>query len=217
MFGDILHGGLLFLFGCFLTIQKDYLIKSSLKSFLPYRYLLLMMGFFATFCGFCYNDMASIPVERFESCIVISEDNVASYKPDCVYPFGIDPYWYLCSNSLTFINSLKMKLSVIFGVAQMCLGIFIKALNAMYFRKKLDLYFEFVPQLTLMVCLFGWMDFLIITKWLTIWEGHSNTAPGVVSIMISMFLNFGEIGEGTDSLVGSVSMQQWISNLLLVV
>ena len=41
---------------------------------------------------------------------------VAIPKDDCVYPIGIDPMWYMGANELTFMNSLKMKLSVIFGV-----------------------------------------------------------------------------------------------------
>ena len=29
------------------------------------RYLVLLMGFFATFCGIMYNDFASLPIEVF--------------------------------------------------------------------------------------------------------------------------------------------------------
>jgi V-type H+-transporting ATPase subunit a len=132
--------------------------------------------------------------------------------------YGTDPSWYLATNELTYLNSLKMKISVIFGVAQMCLGIFLKALNALYFRKMLDFFHEFVPQMILMVCLFGWMDFLIIMKWLTNWEGRTDRAPGIVGIMISMFLKGGSIDETTtDAIVDSVSVQQDLSLLLLFI
>ncbi|MBR6304475.1 MAG: hypothetical protein IKR37_02470, partial [Paludibacteraceae bacterium] len=53
---------------------------------------------------------------------------------DCVYKFGVDPIWMSATNELTFINSLKMKISVIFGVLQMLLGIFLKGLNCIFSR-----------------------------------------------------------------------------------
>ena len=62
-----------------------------------------------------------------------------------MYPFGVDPSWYLGKNELAFMNSLKMKISVLLGVAQMALGVCMKGLNAIYFRKGLDFVFEFLP------------------------------------------------------------------------
>ena len=52
----------------------------------------------------------------------------------------------------------------------MSLGIFMKAFNALYFRRYIDFLFEFLPQIVLLWALFGWMDLLIIVKWLTPWE-----------------------------------------------
>ena len=76
------------------------------------------MGFYAFFCGFIYNDMMSLPLNLFGSCYEnIGETGLVSLKEDCIYPFGIDPKWYLSSRELNFLNSYKMKLSVIYGVA----------------------------------------------------------------------------------------------------
>ena len=63
-----------------------------------------------------------------------------------------------------------MKISVIIDIVHMTFGIIVKAFNALYFKKKLDFYFEFIPQVTFMVILFGYMDFLIIFKWLKPWD-----------------------------------------------
>jgi len=62
-----------------------------------------------------------------------------------VYPFGIDPIWSLAENDLAFLNSFKMKVSVIIAIAHMTLGICLKAANAIYFKAYIDLIFEFIP------------------------------------------------------------------------
>jgi V-type H+-transporting ATPase subunit a len=51
MFGDIAHGFLLFLFAAYLVFFKESIQKSDsmFKALLGARYLLLLMGFFATF------------------------------------------------------------------------------------------------------------------------------------------------------------------------
>ena len=85
-----------------------------------------------------------------------------------------------------------MKLSVIFGVSQMSLGVVLKALNSRYFKKKLDLYFEFIPQLALLLSIFGYMVMLILIKWCTLYSDTSG-APSIVTYMIDMFLNLGTI------------------------
>jgi len=59
-----------------------------------------------------------------------------------------------------------MKLGVILGVTHMSLGIVMKGLNARSRGNKLDFYFEFLPQLVMLVCMFGYMDLLIVIKWL---------------------------------------------------
>jgi V-type H+-transporting ATPase subunit a len=169
--------------------------------------MILLMGLFATFNGFIYNDFMAIPIWLFKSCYHIVDDTSKHYvvdphhphsipkkailQDDCVYPIGIDPTWYLAGNELTFMNSLKMKLSVILGVMQMSLGIFMKALNAVYFRNHLDFIFEFIPQIILLMVLFGYMDWLIIAKWLSDFTHVESRAPSIISTMIGVFLNFG--------------------------
>ena len=63
-----------------------------------------------------------------------------------------------------------MKLSVIIAVIHMTVGVCLKAANSIFFKKSLDLFFEFIPQFLLLVGLFGYMDFLIVFKWLKNWD-----------------------------------------------
>ena len=67
MFGDIGHGTLLFLFAAFLCLFPVTMKRTPLGQLVPYRFLLFLMGIFAMFCGWCYNDFASIPVELMKS------------------------------------------------------------------------------------------------------------------------------------------------------
>lgn len=163
----------------------------------------------------------SIPLELPHGSCYVNIENEHGHamevdlKEDCVYPIGFDPKWFLASNGLTYFNSMKMKLSVILGVAQMSLGICMKGLNAIHFRSPLDFFFEFVPQITLMLCLFGYMDYLIIIKWLTVWE-ETSRAPPIIATMIGMFLKFGELPDGSDAIVESPEYQQHLSNTLLL-
>ena len=70
MFGDIGHGFLLFCIGLWLCLKKDYILVNfkSLFLLLKSRYLILLMGLFAAFCGFMYNDMMSLPLDLFGTC-----------------------------------------------------------------------------------------------------------------------------------------------------
>ena len=61
------------------------------------------------------------------------------------YPFGVDPSWRGSRTELPFLNSLKMKMSILLGVAQMNLGIILSYFNARFFRNSLDVRCVFLP------------------------------------------------------------------------
>lgn len=68
MFGDIGHGLILFVIGLYLVFNDEEVKKSKLKMFSQLRYMIIMMGFFAVYCGFIYNDIIGFNANLFGSC-----------------------------------------------------------------------------------------------------------------------------------------------------
>lgn len=56
------------------------------------------------------------------------------------YPFGVDPAWHGTRSELPYLNSLKMKMSILIGVAQMNLGIILSFFNALFFRNGVNVW-----------------------------------------------------------------------------
>lgn len=187
MFGDMGHGSLFLLLGIYLTLFNNQVKGGFLNFLLPFRYLLLLMGIMAVYCGFIYNEWFAIPTEIFSSCYdgenrmqwnatqkddsdgdktVITGDYVFLRKSfDCNYPMGQDPIWGLTSNKINLSNNIKMKLAVIMGVLHMTIGIIIKGTNTIYFGRWADFWTEVATGLVILLGLFGWMDALIVGKW----------------------------------------------------
>lgn len=68
MFGDVAHGLMIFALGLYAISQHHKLQGGFLKILGQFRYMLTMMGFFAVFCGFIYNDLAGFNFNFFGSC-----------------------------------------------------------------------------------------------------------------------------------------------------
>ena len=197
MFGDIGHSLFLLCLSIYLFIQNKSLSKSSnsmVQVLAQSRYFILLMGFFALYCGLLYNDFLSVPI-YFSSCYnkFGKSGEYLDKKKDCKYKFGVDPVWIISNNELTFVNSLKMKFSVIIGVFQMTMGIVLKGLNAIYDKNLVDCLFVFIPQLIFMLILFGYMDALIFLKWSVNYDNEEDTAPDIKSYLMNIVLKFGEL------------------------
>ncbi|KAK2196427.1 bifunctional ATPase [Babesia duncani] len=203
MFGDIGHGICLIFFALFLIfchqkLANKYTGEVSLMV-INGRYMILLMGIFATYTGFIYNDFLSIPNNLFSSRWVRASDTeipapnaLGGYyetfvpaKSGFPIPFGLDPAWIHANNEQAMLHSFKMKFAVIVGFLQMAMGVCLKALNAIYFRYPLDFYFEFLPQIVMLISFVGYMDFLIFYKWLTPVDGNY-AKPSIISTIIDM-------------------------------
>ena len=134
MYGDIGHGMFLLCAGLYLLYNEKANEKAKLGEMAAGmhagRYMITMMGFFAVYAGFIYNDMFSLGLNLFQSRYkfegqdyyevengAIAESTSEYGSAESVYPFGLDPIWHVSQNELLFFNSFKMKLSaVILGI-----------------------------------------------------------------------------------------------------
>jgi len=193
MYGDIGHGLFLFVAGLYLLSKEKENDNKKLgemeEGMHAARYMIVMMGFFAVYAGFIYNDCFSLGLDLFGSRWefenqdygTIEEGAVALSKApygsaESVYPFGLDPIWHVSTNELLFFNSFKMKLSVVFGIFQMFMGTLLKGMNAIYFNEKLELFFEVLPMIVFAASLFLYMVFLIFYKWSIDWNSRMLSA-----------------------------------------
>jgi len=221
MFGDIGHGTMLFIFAAYLCIKEEQLSRIKLnemvKTCFDGRYLLLLMSLGAIYCGALYNEVFAIPLDIFGSRwqFYQGEEYARWTNPDIAYPFGVDPAWKGAKNELTYYNSLKMKLSIVIGITHMVFGILLSLLNGIYFKKPYNIWFEFVPQLTFMLSIFGYLVYLIFYKWSSHFDLPMN-APNLLNLLINMFLKPFSIQKEDDLFPGQLYVQ-WIMIVVCVV
>ncbi|KAE8724678.1 V-type proton ATPase subunit a3 [Hibiscus syriacus] len=201
MFGDWGHGICLFLATLFFIVREKKLSSQKLGDITEMtfggRYVILMMSLFSIYTGLVYNEFFSVPFELFGRSAYACRDlscrdatSVGLIKVRDAYPFGVDPAWHGSRSELPFLNSLKMKMSILLGVAQMNLGIILSYFNATFFSNILNIWFQFIPQIIFLNSLFGYLSLLIIVKWCT------GSQADLYHIMIYMFLSpTDELGE----------------------
>uniref|UniRef100_A0A8C2SWY4 V-type proton ATPase subunit a n=1 Tax=Coturnix japonica TaxID=93934 RepID=A0A8C2SWY4_COTJA len=213
MFGDFGHGILMTLIAIWMVLRESRILsqKSDNEMFntvFSGRYIILLMGLFSTYTGLIYNDCFSKSLNMFgSSWSVRPMFSKANWTDELLkttpllqlnpaeagvfggpYPFGIDPIWNIANNKLAFLNSFKMKMSVILGIIHMLFGVMLSLLNHIYFKKPLNIYLGFIPEMIFMSSLFGYLVILIFYKW-TAYDAHtSKEAPSLLIHFINMFL-----------------------------
>ncbi|CAN6692523.1 unnamed protein product [Malus baccata var. baccata] len=194
MFGDWGHGICLLLGALVLIARESKLSAQKLGSFMEMlfggRYVLLLMSLFSIYCGLIYNEFFSVPFHIFGGSAYKCRDAACSeahtiglIKYRDPYPFGVDPSWRGSRSELPFLNSLKMKMSILLGVVQMNLGILLSYFNARFFSSSLDIRYQFVPQMIFLNSLFGYLSLLVVIKWCT------GSQADLYHVMIYMFLS----------------------------
>lgn len=198
MFGDIGHA-LMMLFASLAMIKWEKQLKKvtfELFAMVFYgRYIALIMGIFSVFTGFMYNDMFSFSLTLFPSAWewdhhprFNGDEVVGVLKGSYRYPFGLDWIWHGAENNLIFTNSYKMKMSVILGWAHMTYSLCLSYVNARHMKKKEDLWGNFVPGMIFFQSIFGYLIVCIFYKWTIDWTQTDAKPPGLLNMLIFMFL-----------------------------
>uniref|UniRef100_A0AC34EZJ3 V-type proton ATPase subunit a n=1 Tax=Panagrolaimus sp. ES5 TaxID=591445 RepID=A0AC34EZJ3_9BILA len=223
MFGDMGHGLIMMLFGIFLIMREKQLEAARIKdeifqTFFGGRYVIFLMGCFSIYTGFIYNDAFSKSFNLFGSAwvnpyartelnqwAINTPEKQMFLNPDRSYfggpyPIGVDPAWNLAeTNKLNFLNSMKMKASVIIGICQMVFGVILSYHNYTYFNSRLDILYMFIPQMLFLCCIFVYLCLEIIMKWIMFdFTGHytlfgydypgAGCAPALLIGLINMFM-----------------------------
>uniref|UniRef100_A0A672Q3X0 V-type proton ATPase subunit a n=1 Tax=Sinocyclocheilus grahami TaxID=75366 RepID=A0A672Q3X0_SINGR len=207
MFGDMGHGLLMTCAALYLVIRETRLLaqKSDNEMFnmiFAGRYIILLMGIFSVYTGLIYNDCFSKSLNMFGSswmshlkCTDTLDGNSVLQLDPAVpgvfggpYPLGIDPIWNVATNKLTFLNSFKMKMSVVLGVIHMLFGVTLSLFNHLYFKKPLNIFLGFIPEIVFMSSLFGYLILLIFYKWAAYDAATSKDAPSLLIAFINMCL-----------------------------
>ncbi|KAI9140231.1 V-type ATPase, V0 complex, 116kDa subunit family [Paraphysoderma sedebokerense] len=207
MFGDFGHGWLMTFAAVYLCLNERNLAKMAksseiFKTFYGGRYIILLMGIFSIYAGLIYNDMFSRSLSFFSSGWEweAKGPGLEEGKQVGVYPVGVDWAWQFADNRLLFLNSYKMKEAIIFGVVHMTFGIVLNLFNHTYFKKPINIYCEFIPQIIFMQAIFGYLVICILYKWSVNWAALGTPdkpgtaeAPGLLNMLIFMFLQPGTI------------------------
>jgi V-type H+-transporting ATPase subunit a len=89
----------------------------------------------------------------------------------------------------------------------MTFAICLQVPNHLHFKKPLNIYAEFIPQMLFMQSIFGYLVVCIIYKWSIDWSTSATSPPGLLNMLIYMFLSPGTVDPDTQLYAGQSFVQ----------
>ena len=219
MFGDAGHGLIMLTAALWMILAEKSLepkrnISEIFNIFFGGRYIVFLMSIFSIYTGLIYNDIFSKSVNLFGSHWSLKNVNFTASEnspihleatmmldpkdPDqysnTSYPFGVDPVWQSASNKIGFLNTYKMKISLIFGVLHMTFGVMMSLWNKFSKKQYASIILEFFPQIIFLLGIFGYLILMIFIKWILYGANlpdpySEHCAPNLLITFINMMLN----------------------------
>ena len=189
MFGDAGHGLIMLATSLWMILAEKSLeskrkVSEIFNIFFGGRYIVFLMSIFSIYTGLIYNDFFSKSVNIFgshwhvknltfeasnktplhlEASMMLDPKDITQYS-GTAYPFGVDPVWQSASNKIGFLNTYKMKISLIFGVLHMTFGVMLSLWNKLAKRQYANILLEFLPQIIFLLGIFGYLVTMIFIK-----------------------------------------------------
>jgi len=112
---------------------------------------------------------------------------------------------------------------VLLGVSQMLFGTILSLFNALYFRKPINIFCEFIPQVIFLMAIFGYMNFMIVYKFVAMSVNSAAVTgiepPSILISLINMFLYKYDVDPVTKLPVGNlydINIQKPIQTALVL-
>merc|ERR1712025_1306333 len=133
-------------------------------------------------------------------------------------------------NKIGFLNTYKMKISLIFGIVHMTFGVLLSLWNKLSKKQYHQVVLEFIPQIVFLLGIFGYLVIMIFIKWIMYGANQSDPfsehcAPNLLITFINMMLmkqadvdmKMDKCHQGLNYEIYMYPGQQGLQQLLLVV
>jgi len=195
------------------SLESKRDISEIFNIFFGGRYIIFLMSVFSIYTGLIYNDIFSKSVNLFgshwsaknltftaseSSPLMLGSPHMLDPKDPSMYtsdayPFGLDPAWQSATNKIGFLNTYKMKISLIFGIVHMTFGVLLSLWNKLSKKQYHSVILEFVPQIVFLLGIFGYLVIMIFIKWVMYGANmpdpfSEHCAPNLLITFINMML-----------------------------
>jgi len=96
----------------------------------------------------------------------------------------------------------------VLGVVHMTFALCLQLPNHIKFKRPIDIYANFIPQILFLQSIFGYLVVCILYKWSVDWSKSPTSPPSLLNMLISMFLEPGTVTPETQLYRGQPFVQQ---------